>query len=567
MNEERMKEIVEAARGGDKSAFTRLYQETYNRVYFYAFKLFGNQEDAADVVQDVFVKVFTGIGELKSTEAFTSWLYRITVNECKNKVRRNSKTILLEEGEEFFQNLIDEEPGLDIAMERKDVKSYLFAVIDLLPEEQKRAVLLYFYEHLTVAQIAEIEEVPEGTIKSRLAMARKKLKRAVEAEERRCGVKMYSLGAPALAAVLMEGAASCLMPLDLAQKALAGALAAVGFVEADAVHFVAVNESEAQKGFFGKLKDGIILEVKPVKIAIAAVALVLVLIFAVYGVSGCIAEKNRMDVYQMKVQGDQNGFLLNINALPEEVREKAAYYYTGFYMRPMEQVTAEMAYLRVLEGVNHYLDQEEYYMVEKEMWVDWYVHNTNLVCFFDKDRKLIAYAYQYCTNVNQANYDLELIYGFELDEEKIWKEVGKKVDDALKDVPEIPQDCFYYSYYADDDVYILDIDYGMAGLEPGSICGYSNIWMDSEDPEFRMNGIRSLLAKYYTADGSFLTEDEYDRGNWGLGGQYYGSTWLEYGDYLYNALVMTDEEGKVIGYGILKEENMQYRDQRGDLPA
>ncbi|MGN0712497.1 MAG: RNA polymerase sigma factor, partial [Anaerovoracaceae bacterium] len=81
-----MKEIVEAARGGDKSAFTRLYQETYNRVYFYAFKLFGNQEDAADVVQDVFVKVFTGIGELKSTEAFTSWLYRITVNECKNKV-------------------------------------------------------------------------------------------------------------------------------------------------------------------------------------------------------------------------------------------------------------------------------------------------------------------------------------------------------------------------------------------------------------------------------------------------------------------------------------------------
>ncbi len=276
MDYELLATIVQQAKDGDKGALEQLYYETYNRVYFYAFKIFNDENDAADVVQEVYIKVFTHISELNDAKAFTKWLYTITVNECKQKMRRDHRQILTEEGDEFFERILDTEPELDQRLVHRDARTYLFAVIDFLPEEQKRAVLLYYYEQLTISQIAEIEEVSEATIKSRLVLARKKLKAAVEAEERRTGTRLLAAGMPALAAVLAEGALLVSMPVDLASRALAVALAAVGFIDGDgAFTYIATNETEADAdaSLRQKMNRGIIVELKPIKIFIAGLLL------------------------------------------------------------------------------------------------------------------------------------------------------------------------------------------------------------------------------------------------------------------------------------------------------
>ena len=73
---------------------------------------------------------------------------------------------------------------------RQDAKDYIFTILDLLPEAQKRAVVLYYYNQLSISEIAEKEGVAKGTVKSRLHLARKKLQKAVEAEERRTSTKL-----------------------------------------------------------------------------------------------------------------------------------------------------------------------------------------------------------------------------------------------------------------------------------------------------------------------------------------------------------------------------------------
>lgn len=269
MDYELLTTIVQQAQNGEKGALEQLYHETYNRVYFYAYKIFGNENDAADVVQEVYVKVFTHLSELKDARAFHKWLYTIAVNECKQKMRRDSRHILTEEGDAFFEQIIDLDPDLDAnrRLIYKDARTFILAVIDYLPEEQRRAVLLYFYEQLTIHQIAEIEEVSESTIKSRLMIARKKIKAAVEAEERRTGTRLLVAGLPALAAVLAEGAQLVTMPSNLAAHALTVALAAVGFIDGDAaVTYISTNETEEDETPLKKLNRGIIVELNPRKI-------------------------------------------------------------------------------------------------------------------------------------------------------------------------------------------------------------------------------------------------------------------------------------------------------------
>jgi len=279
MDYELLTTIVQQAKDGDKGALEQLYYETYNRVYFYAFKIFRDENDAADVVQEVYIKVFTRISELNDVKAFTKWLSAITVNECKQKMRRDRRQILTEEGDAFFERILDTEPELDQRMVHRDARTYLLAVIDFLPEEQKRAVLLYYYEQLTIHQISEIEEVPEATIKSRLLLARKKLKAAVEAEERRTGTRLLAAGMPALAAVLAEGAMLVSMPAELSSRVLMAALAAVGFIDGDsAVTYISTNEADEAASLKERMNRGIIVELKPFKILIAGLILALLVL-------------------------------------------------------------------------------------------------------------------------------------------------------------------------------------------------------------------------------------------------------------------------------------------------
>jgi len=190
MNFEAIKEIIRLVKEENQEAEKHLYQEIYSDVYSYAYNILKNENDALDAVQDVYLKVHEHIGTLEEVQAFPKWLYTITVNECRQKMRREKKQILTSEGDSFFEYLLDDAPEHDEKLQQQDVQEYIFAILDLLPEAQKRAVILYYYDQLTISEIAQREGVPKGTIKSRLHLARKKLQKALEAEARRTSVKL-----------------------------------------------------------------------------------------------------------------------------------------------------------------------------------------------------------------------------------------------------------------------------------------------------------------------------------------------------------------------------------------
>lgn len=190
MNYDAIKNIVQQAKEGNREAMDLLYQETYNDVYSYAYNILKDENDASDVVQDVYLKMHDRIGQLEEPQAFPKWLYTVTVNECRQKMRKEKKQILTGDGDAFFEQFFDAEPDHDVQIARQDAKDYIFTILDLLPEAQKRAVVLYYYNQLSISEIAEKEGVAKGTVKSRLHLARKKLQKAVEAEERRTSTKL-----------------------------------------------------------------------------------------------------------------------------------------------------------------------------------------------------------------------------------------------------------------------------------------------------------------------------------------------------------------------------------------
>ncbi len=220
-----IKNIVQRAQQGEESAFAELYAISYNKVYFYAYRMLQSKEDAVDVVQETFITVFTKLDKLKNPESYMCWLSRITVNLCRDFCKKSTRLVIDKETSELIEHIADEECSTENMVLENDMKEYLIKVIDALPEEQKRAVLLYYYEQLTVSQIADIEEVSVSAIKNRLSYARKKIKKAISFEETKSGTKLFNFGIPAVAIVLSQCALTCSMPVSVARETFIAAMA------------------------------------------------------------------------------------------------------------------------------------------------------------------------------------------------------------------------------------------------------------------------------------------------------------------------------------------------------
>ena len=125
MNYDGIIDIVKAAKEGKKEAIDLLYQETYSDVYSYAYNVLKNDSDASDVVQDVYLKIHATISSIEDPQAFPKWLYTVTLNECRQKMRKEKKQFLTNEGDSFFGQLLDTSPEHDVKLEWSSVNSML----------------------------------------------------------------------------------------------------------------------------------------------------------------------------------------------------------------------------------------------------------------------------------------------------------------------------------------------------------------------------------------------------------------------------------------------------------
>lgn len=159
-------ELMAQVKGGSSSAFDELYRRYARRLNgFFFCQLGGDEERAADAVQDVMLRLYEARGRYRVGESVATWVFAMAYNLCKNQYRHL-------EHEQNYLALLDAEPitesRVEVQMDRQQLEEALQQVLSSLAPPLRMLFSLRYEEDLTVPQIAKIQELPEGTVKSRL---------------------------------------------------------------------------------------------------------------------------------------------------------------------------------------------------------------------------------------------------------------------------------------------------------------------------------------------------------------------------------------------------------------
>jgi len=177
-------ELVEACLAGEASAFDLLVARWEDKIRGAAFRLLGSDDEARDVAQEAFLKAYRALPGFKREARFSSWLYQIAVNLCRDRLRRRRgrPTVSLEALEEAGPVLASREPGAHELVQRLDLRRAVRRAIAALSDEQREVLILKEYQGLTFLEIAQALELPLSTVKTRLYRGLGQLRLHLEGE-------------------------------------------------------------------------------------------------------------------------------------------------------------------------------------------------------------------------------------------------------------------------------------------------------------------------------------------------------------------------------------------------
>ncbi len=193
-------EYVERAKAQDECAFTYLYEKTCLMVYNIACTMLQDEEEAKDVVSEVYIRVFRHIASLEDNRSFIRWLIVITQRVCQD---HKTKWDNLPDSIERITDLEDPNDLIAEWQQKETLRTVMQSLIRQLPQAQQRAIYCVYFKQLSVAQTAALEDCSVNTILSRLYYARNTLRRAILAEEKRTGDKYHLPVATAALSALM----------------------------------------------------------------------------------------------------------------------------------------------------------------------------------------------------------------------------------------------------------------------------------------------------------------------------------------------------------------------------
>ena len=170
-------ELVRLLVGGDATAFNQLYQRYNARLYYYFYRMLGNSEEKAnDFLQDIFIKLIDKAESFDKGRKFSTWIFSIAHNMCKNEYRRLD--VRKSSDIEPYSAILADDEVLDFDVTEIDVHEFqhdLFAELELFDEIHKSVFLLHYREDFSIKEIALMLDISEGTVKSRLFYTRKRL--------------------------------------------------------------------------------------------------------------------------------------------------------------------------------------------------------------------------------------------------------------------------------------------------------------------------------------------------------------------------------------------------------
>ncbi|HEV7679781.1 MAG TPA: sigma-70 family RNA polymerase sigma factor [Candidatus Dormibacteraeota bacterium] len=168
--------LLEQARQGDSAAFTSLVERHQDDLYTMALRLLGTPADAADVVQETFLRAYMNLPKLRGVSV-RGWLFRVAVNACRDVQRRSVRKPAspLEDRDGKVLELPSQDAGPEAAAEARERAAAIRAALLALPVDYRVAVVLRDVNDLSYEEIAEVLHLPLGTVKSRLSRARLQL--------------------------------------------------------------------------------------------------------------------------------------------------------------------------------------------------------------------------------------------------------------------------------------------------------------------------------------------------------------------------------------------------------
>jgi RNA polymerase sigma-70 factor, ECF subfamily len=165
-------ELVARSIGGDSDSFNELVLRWERPIYALAYRTIGREEDARDVCQETFLRAFRALPGFRGQAKFSSWLYRIALNLCRDWIRRERRAPIVQPPEDVdvMELAAAAEPteSIEDMVARKDLSRAVERAMALLPEEQRTAIVLKEYHGLTFQEIAELVGCPLSTVKTRL---------------------------------------------------------------------------------------------------------------------------------------------------------------------------------------------------------------------------------------------------------------------------------------------------------------------------------------------------------------------------------------------------------------
>jgi len=179
-------ELVAKSVAGDADSFNQLILRWERPIYALAYRVIGRDEDARDVVQETFLRAFRALPGFKGQAKFSSWLYRIALNLCRDWIRRQKRTpvVAAPEGVDVIELAAEQGPveSIEDLVARNQLSASVAVAMQKLPEEQRTAIILKEYHGLTFQEIADLQGCPLSTVKTRLYQGLSVLRRDLESQ-------------------------------------------------------------------------------------------------------------------------------------------------------------------------------------------------------------------------------------------------------------------------------------------------------------------------------------------------------------------------------------------------
>lgn len=193
-----IQEAVQLAIEGKEEGFNFLYHETYNKGHYVALSYMKQEEDAMDVLQNSYIKAFNNLNQLNDPASFGAWFSRIVATKALDELKKRKMVLFSQIGDDenigveemFVDDRINAQP--ELSKDKAETTRLVKEMLDTLNPEQRMCITMFYMEEMSIKEIAEVLNVSENTVKSRLNYGRKSIKTKVEDLEKR-GTKLYGI--------------------------------------------------------------------------------------------------------------------------------------------------------------------------------------------------------------------------------------------------------------------------------------------------------------------------------------------------------------------------------------